>query len=88
MVEEAHAQECTYGTADPGPEEEGPLGHSALVLFRARLVISIQDERCEINYDKPVNENHDMSSETPIIELPVRFCRFLWFYAIDFRQNP
>ena len=49
VVEEPHAKESAYRAADPGPEEECPLGHSALVLFCARLVISIQDARCEIN---------------------------------------
>ena len=49
MVEEAHAQECTYGTADPGPEEEGLFGYAALVLFRARLVVAVQDKGNKVN---------------------------------------
>ena len=76
-MEESHAQECANRAADPCPEEKGPLGYSALVLFRARLIVSIEDERDEIYEDQPVNKNHVMSSKTPIIELPVRFCRFL-----------
>ena len=88
VVEEPHAQKRTDRAADPSPEKQGFLGYSAPVLFGARLVISVEDKRSEINEDQPVNENHVMSSKTPIIELPVRFCRFLQFSALVFRQNP
>lgn len=49
VVEEAHAQECADGAADPGPEQEGLFGHAALVLFRARLVVSVEDKCSEVN---------------------------------------
>ena len=49
MVEESHAQEGADRASDPGPEEKGLLGYTALVLFRARLIVAVQDEGSEIN---------------------------------------
>ena len=88
VMEESHAQKRTDRAADPSPEEQGFLGYAALAFFGAGFIYTIKEERDKVNDYKPVNENHVMSSKTPIIELPVRFCRFLQFSALVFRQNP
>ena len=49
VVEDIHAEKGADRAAEPGPEEEGALGDAAGLLFRARLVIAVQDERGEVN---------------------------------------
>lgn len=59
VVEYAHAQKRADGAAEPGPEKEGVLGDAAGVLFRARLIVAVQDERDEVDQDEPVDEDHE-----------------------------
>ena len=60
VVEKAHTQKSAERAAEPGPEKEGALGDAAGVLFRARLIVAVQDERDEVDQDEPVDEDHGL----------------------------